>query len=75
MGVWITEDLLRKSSEHNDCIIGSMEEVALQQREIDRILQTSSAADFAPAWLHHRGLDWAADLLTAYPSSRKECLP
>ncbi len=46
-----------------------------EQREIDRILQTSGAADFAPAWLHHRGLDWAADLLTAYPSSRKECLP
>jgi len=46
-----------------------------EQREIDRILQTSGAADFAPAWLRHRGLDWAADLLTAYPSSRKECLP
>ncbi|MFU7547980.1 conjugal transfer protein TrbE, partial [Pseudomonas paraeruginosa] len=43
-----------------------------EQREIDRILQTSGAADFAPAWLRHRSLDWAADLLTAYPSSRKE---
>ena len=46
-----------------------------EQREIDRILQASDAAGFAPAWLHHRGLDWAADLLIAYPSSRKECLP
>ncbi|WP_319757235.1 conjugal transfer protein TrbE [Pseudomonas aeruginosa] len=46
-----------------------------EQREIDRILQTPDAAGFAPAWLRHRGLDWAADLLTAYPSSRKECLP
>ncbi len=46
-----------------------------EQREIDRILQASSAAAFAPAWLRHRGLDWAADLLTAYPSSLKECLP
>ncbi|UYP32203.1 conjugal transfer protein TrbE [Pseudomonas sp. Z8(2022)] len=46
-----------------------------EQREIDRILQASGAADFAPVWLRHRGLDWAADLLTAYPSSRKECLP
>ncbi|HFH2890267.1 conjugal transfer protein TrbE [Pseudomonas aeruginosa] len=46
-----------------------------EQREIDRIQQSSAAADFAPAWLRHRGLDWAADLLTAYPSSRQECLP
>lgn len=46
-----------------------------EQREIDRILQASGAADFAPTWLRHRRLDWAADLLTAYPSSRKECLP
>ncbi len=46
-----------------------------EQREIDRILEASSAADFAPVWLRHRGLDWAADLLTAYPSSHKECLP
>ncbi|HIQ45786.1 MAG TPA: conjugal transfer protein TrbE [Pseudomonas oleovorans] len=46
-----------------------------EQREIDRILQTSDAAGFSPAWLRHRGLDWAADLLTAYPSSHKECLP
>ena len=43
MGVWITEDLLRKSSEHNDCIIGSMEEVALHQRDIDRITLLNSA--------------------------------
>ncbi|KSF14913.1 conjugal transfer protein TrbE [Pseudomonas aeruginosa] len=46
-----------------------------EQHEIDRIQQSSAAADFAPAWLRHRGLDWAADLLTAYPSSRQECLP
>ncbi|SDU84136.1 conjugal transfer protein TrbE [Pseudomonas sihuiensis] len=46
-----------------------------EQREIDRILLAYGTASFAPAWLHHRGLDWAADLLTAYPSSRKECLP
>ncbi|WP_369959204.1 conjugal transfer protein TrbE [Pseudomonas benzenivorans] len=46
-----------------------------EQREIDRILQASSAAAFAPVWLRQRGLGWAADLLTAYPSSHKECLP
>ncbi|MBP3064357.1 conjugal transfer protein TrbE [Ectopseudomonas guguanensis] len=47
----------------------------VEQREIDRILLAYGTAGFAPAWLRHRGLDWAADLLTAYPSSRKECLP
>jgi len=46
-----------------------------EQREIDRIQQSFGTASFTPAWLRHRGLDWAADLLTAYPSSRKECLP
>ncbi|MGP6254282.1 conjugal transfer protein TrbE [Pseudomonas aeruginosa] len=46
-----------------------------EQREIDRILHVYGTAGFAPAWLRHRGLDWATDLLTAYPSSRKECLP
>ncbi|OEC32758.1 type IV secretion system protein VirB4 [Pseudomonas cuatrocienegasensis] len=46
-----------------------------EQREIDQILQASGFTDFAPTWLRHRGLDWAADLLTTYPTSRKECLP
>ncbi|MCY1379958.1 hypothetical protein D9M69_677280 [compost metagenome] len=46
-----------------------------EQREISRILQESGAADFASAWLRHRGLDWAADLLASYPSHSKECLP
>jgi protein TilB len=43
MGVWITEDLLRKSSEHNECVISTMEEVALHQRNIDRITLLNSA--------------------------------
>ncbi|PZW71270.1 type IV secretion system protein VirB4 [Pseudomonas sp. URMO17WK12:I1] len=46
-----------------------------EQREIDRILKAYGTTGFAPAWLRHRGLEWAADLLTAYTSSRKECLP
>lgn len=46
-----------------------------EQREIERILQESGAADFTAAWLRHRGLDWAADLLASHPSPRKECLP
>lgn len=46
-----------------------------EQREIDRILKADGTTGFAPAWLRHRGLEWAADLLTAYTSSRKECLP
>jgi type IV secretion system protein VirB4 len=45
-----------------------------EQREISRILQESGAADFASAWLRHRGLDWAADLLASSPSYSKECL-
>lgn len=35
--VRITEDLLRKSSEHNEGIISTLEEVALHQRDIDKI--------------------------------------
>ncbi|AOE86055.1 conjugal transfer protein TrbE [Pseudomonas sp. TCU-HL1] len=46
-----------------------------EQREISRILQESGGAEFAAAWLRHRGLDWAADLLASYPSHSKECLP
>ncbi|MDT4862931.1 hypothetical protein FQZ97_976140 [compost metagenome] len=46
-----------------------------EQREISRILQESGGVDFASAWLRHRGLDWAADLLVSHPSPRKECLP
>ncbi|NQD94208.1 conjugal transfer protein TrbE [Pseudomonas sp. CrR25] len=46
-----------------------------EQREISRILQDSGAADFASAWLRHRGLDWAAELLASYPSQSKEYLP
>ena len=46
-----------------------------EQREISKILQDSDAAGFAPAWLRHRRLGWAADLLTAHTSQRKEQLP
>ena len=46
-----------------------------QQRAIDQIQQAYLSADFAPAWLRHSGLDWAADLITFYPSARKECQP
>ncbi|HFS0969453.1 TPA: conjugal transfer protein TrbE [Pseudomonas aeruginosa] len=46
-----------------------------EQREISRILRESGTADFASAWLRHRDLDWAADLLASHPSPRKECLP
>lgn len=37
------------------------------QRDIDRVLAQNGAADFAAAWLRHRGLPWAADLLPGYP--------
>lgn len=35
------------------------------QLAIARIIENSGRADFAAAWLRHRGLDWAADLLSA----------
>ncbi|MBC3466852.1 conjugal transfer protein TrbE [Pseudomonas sp. RW10S2] len=39
------------------------------QRDIERVLAGAGASGFASAWLRHRGLDWAADLLPAYPGS------
>jgi len=37
------------------------------QRDIDRVLLDAGAPGFAGAWLRHRGLDWAADLLPDFP--------
>jgi type IV secretion system protein VirB4 len=55
------------------------------QQDIDRVLQASGVPGFAGAWLRHRGLDWAADLLPSFPGvspaslrfvdSPKETLP
>ena len=40
------------------------------QLAIARIIENSGRAGFAAAWLRHRGLDWAADLLgTPEPTS------
>jgi len=33
------------------------------QREMDALLASMPVPDFAAAWLRHRGLDWAAELL------------
>src|SRR5690625_3764819 len=38
-----------------------------EQHDMDRVLADASLPDFAGAWLRHRGLDWAADLLPTYP--------
>jgi type IV secretion system protein VirB4 len=38
------------------------------QRAIDVMSASVAPADFAPAWLRHRGLDWAADLIPSFPS-------
>ena len=43
MGVWITEDLLRRRSEHNEGVISTMEEITLHQQKIDRITLLNSA--------------------------------
>ena len=37
------------------------------QRDIDRVLLDAGVPGFAGAWLRHRGLDWAADLLPSFP--------
>jgi type IV secretory pathway VirB4 component len=51
------------------------------QRDIDKVCDkvgetqsssstpTSASSDFAAAWLRHRGLDWAADLIPSFPSA------
>ncbi|HBN9838368.1 TPA: conjugal transfer protein TrbE [Pseudomonas aeruginosa] len=38
------------------------------QRDIDHVLTNTGVPSFAGAWLRHRGLDWAADLLPSAPS-------
>jgi type IV secretion system protein VirB4 len=44
------------------------------QRAMDAVLAasttsaSSASSSFAAAWLRHRGLDWAADLLSSFPS-------
>ncbi|MCO7486948.1 conjugal transfer protein TrbE [Stenotrophomonas maltophilia] len=37
------------------------------QRDMDRVLRDAGVPGFAGAWLRHRGLDWAADLLPSFP--------
>ena len=34
---------------------------------MDRVLLDAGVPGFAGAWLCHRGLDWAADLLPSFP--------
>lgn len=38
------------------------------QRAIDGVLRDIGVPGFAAAWLRHRGLDWAAELLSSAPS-------
>ncbi|CAJ0796600.1 conjugal transfer protein TrbE [Ralstonia holmesii] len=40
-----------------------------EQRDIDRVLAQAGPPGFAGAWLRHRGLDWAADVLPAAPAA------
>jgi len=37
------------------------------QRDIDAVSASVPPSDFAAAWLRHRGLDWAADLMPSFP--------
>jgi len=38
------------------------------QRDIDGVSSSIASSDFAAAWLRHRGLHWAADLVPSFPS-------
>lgn len=38
------------------------------QRDIDSVSASISSSDFATAWLRHRGIDWAADLASSFPT-------
>lgn len=33
----VTEDLIRRNAEHNECVIFSLEELSLHQQEIERL--------------------------------------
>ncbi|WP_326543670.1 conjugal transfer protein TrbE [Pseudorhodoferax sp.] len=37
------------------------------QQAIDAVSGSVPPSDFAAAWLRHRGLDWAADLISSFP--------
>lgn len=41
----------------------------------DAVSRSDSSSDFAAAWLRHRGLDWAADLVPSHPSIPQENTP
>ncbi|CAN7366219.1 conjugal transfer protein TrbE [Acidovorax sp. LjRoot129] len=38
------------------------------QRAMDALVSTSGSSGFASAWLRHRGVDWAADLIPSFLS-------
>ena len=42
------------------------------QRAIDAVAASVPPADFAAAWLRHRGLDWAAELIPSFPKFPEE---
>src|SRR5690606_40278424 len=42
------------------------------QRDMDRVLLDAGVPGFAGAWLRHRGLDWAAELLPSFPGRSEE---
>uniref|UniRef100_UPI003567861E TraG/VirB4 family ATPase n=1 Tax=Hydrogenophaga sp. TaxID=1904254 RepID=UPI003567861E len=45
------------------------------QRAMNAVIAASGVSGFAPAWLRHRGLDWAADLIPSFPSPLQENSP
>jgi type IV secretion system protein VirB4 len=41
------------------------------QRDIDHVLAEAGSAGFASAWLRHRRLNWAADLMNEFPPTNE----
>lgn len=44
------------------------------RRDIDAMLDGTSTNDFAMAWLRHRHLDWAAELLSSFQPMQETCI-
>jgi type IV secretion system protein VirB4 len=44
------------------------------QRALDTVI-ANGRENFTAAWLRHRGLEWAAELVASFPSQQQETPP
>jgi len=67
--------VLAREPRHFGAIMGVgliMQDLGEDQRALDKVSQACDPSDFPQAWLRHRGLQWAAELLAAHDSSAKD---